>query len=174
MTITQDRIKEEPTWRSTDRNAMVFRGEREHIVGEGNPDSIVIGFWVGLAVFVIFMFFVLTLLTKTEALHQDNAESSEKRYRMNSFMSDFGKPLEPDKVFSQQGNEESRSLFHCYINEVGHLEKAKVVTRLQPLTVCSTPGSHQKQRAARGRAEQAHEISHPQLCEHRPEHLLQG
>ncbi|KAM7149579.1 LOW QUALITY PROTEIN: melanocortin-2 receptor accessory protein 2-like [Molossus nigricans] len=43
---------------------------------------------------------------------------------MNSFMSDFGKPLEPDKVFSQQGNEESRSLFHCYINEVGHLEKA--------------------------------------------------
>lgn len=30
-------------------------------------DSIVIGFWVGLAVFVIFMFFVLTLLTKTGA-----------------------------------------------------------------------------------------------------------
>ncbi|KAM7136024.1 melanocortin-2 receptor accessory protein 2 isoform 1-T1 [Molossus nigricans] len=87
--------------------------------------SIVIGFWVGLAVFVIFMFFVLTLLTKTGAPHQDNAESSEKRFRMNSFLSDFGRPLEPDKVFSQQGNEESRSLFHCYINEVGHLEKAK-------------------------------------------------
>ncbi|GAB0186209.1 melanocortin-2 receptor accessory protein 2 [Grus japonensis] len=33
--------------------------------------SIVIGFWVGLAVFVIFMFFVLTLLTKTGAPHQD-------------------------------------------------------------------------------------------------------
>ncbi|KAM7136026.1 melanocortin-2 receptor accessory protein 2 isoform 3-T3 [Molossus nigricans] len=71
------------------------------------------------------MFFVLTLLTKTGAPHQDNAESSEKRFRMNSFLSDFGRPLEPDKVFSQQGNEESRSLFHCYINEVGHLEKAK-------------------------------------------------
>ncbi|KAL2085006.1 hypothetical protein ACEWY4_020524 [Coilia grayii] len=33
--------------------------------------SIVIGFWVGLAVFVLFMFFVLTLLTKTGAPHPD-------------------------------------------------------------------------------------------------------
>lgn len=88
--------------------------------------SIVIGFWVGLAVFVIFMFFVLTLLTKTGAPHQDNAESSEKRFRMNSFVSDFGKPPESDKVFSRQGNEESRSLFHCYINEVEHLDRVKV------------------------------------------------
>ncbi|XP_005347595.1 melanocortin-2 receptor accessory protein 2 isoform X2 [Microtus ochrogaster] len=87
--------------------------------------SIVIGFWVGLAVFVIFMFFVLTLLTKTGAPHQDNAESSEKRFRMNSFVSDFGKPPESDKVFSRQGNEESRSLFHCYINEVEHLDRVK-------------------------------------------------
>ncbi|XP_032958676.1 melanocortin-2 receptor accessory protein 2 isoform X2 [Rhinolophus ferrumequinum] len=87
--------------------------------------SIVIGFWVGLAVFVIFMFFVLTLLTKTGAPHQDNSESSEKRFRMNSFVSDFGRPLEPDKVFSRQGNEESRSLFHCYINEGEHSDKAK-------------------------------------------------
>ncbi|XP_012324241.1 melanocortin-2 receptor accessory protein 2 isoform X2 [Aotus nancymaae] len=87
--------------------------------------SIVIGFWVGLAVFVIFMFFVLTLLTKTGAPHQDNAESSEKRFRMNSFVSDFGRPLETDKVFSRQGNEESRSLFHCYINEVERLDKVK-------------------------------------------------
>ncbi|XP_032340435.1 melanocortin-2 receptor accessory protein 2 isoform X2 [Camelus ferus] len=71
------------------------------------------------------MFFVLTLLTKTGAPHQDNAESSEKRLRMNSFVSDFGRPLEPDKVFSRQGNEESRSFFHCYINEVDHLDKAK-------------------------------------------------
>ncbi|KAF6115080.1 melanocortin 2 receptor accessory protein 2 [Phyllostomus discolor] len=71
------------------------------------------------------MFFVLTLLTKTGAPHQDNTESLEKRFRMNSFVSDFGRPLEPDKVFSRQGNEESRSLFHCYINEVEHLEKAK-------------------------------------------------
>ncbi|XP_039709247.1 melanocortin-2 receptor accessory protein 2 isoform X3 [Pteropus medius] len=55
-----------------------------------------------------------------------NAESSEKRFRMNSFVSDFGRPLEPDKVFFRQGNEESRSLFHCYINEVEHLDKAKI------------------------------------------------
>ncbi|XP_038654711.1 melanocortin-2 receptor accessory protein 2A isoform X3 [Scyliorhinus canicula] len=34
--------------------------------------SIVIGFWVGLAVFVIFMFFVLTLLTKTGAPHPES------------------------------------------------------------------------------------------------------
>lgn len=45
---------------------------------------------------------------------------------MNSFVSDFGKPPESDKVFSRQGNEESRSLFHCYINEVEHLGRVKV------------------------------------------------
>lgn len=33
-------------------------------------DSIVICFWVGLAVFVFFTFFVLMLLTKTRAPHQ--------------------------------------------------------------------------------------------------------
>ncbi|XP_008061302.1 melanocortin-2 receptor accessory protein 2 [Carlito syrichta] len=85
--------------------------------------SIVIGFWVGLAVFVVFMFFVLTLLTRTGVPHPDNAESSEKRFRMNSFVSDFGRPLEPDKALSHQGNEESRSLFHCYINEVERLDR---------------------------------------------------
>ncbi|NXK55847.1 MRAP2 protein, partial [Chauna torquata] len=67
--------------------------------------SIVIGFWVGLAVFVIFMFFVLTLLTKTGAPHQE--------------------PLESERVFSRQIAEESRSLFHFCINEVEHLDKAK-------------------------------------------------
>lgn len=34
-------------------------------------DSIVIGFWVGLAVFVVFMFFVLALLSKTRAPRQE-------------------------------------------------------------------------------------------------------
>ncbi|NWR71885.1 MRAP2 protein, partial [Centropus unirufus] len=87
--------------------------------------SIVIGFWVGLAVFVIFMFFVLTLLTKTGAPHQDNAEPSEKRFRMNSFVAEFGRPLESERVFSHQMAEESRSLFHFCINEVEHLDKAK-------------------------------------------------
>ncbi|NXG41815.1 MRAP2 protein, partial [Psilopogon haemacephalus] len=87
--------------------------------------SIVIGFWVGLAVFVIFMFFVLTLLTKTGAPHQDNAEPSEKRLRLNSFVTDFGRPLEAEKVFAQQVAEESQSLFHFCINEVEHLGRAR-------------------------------------------------
>ncbi|NWU25731.1 MRAP2 protein, partial [Dyaphorophyia castanea] len=86
--------------------------------------SIVIGFWVGLAVFVIFMFFVLTLLTKTGAPHQDNAEPSEKRFRMNSSV-DFGRPLESERAFSHQMAEESQSLFHFCINEVDHMNRAK-------------------------------------------------
>ncbi|GCB68006.1 hypothetical protein scyTo_0000803 [Scyliorhinus torazame] len=40
--------------------------------------SIVIGFWVGLAVFVIFMFFVLTLLTKTGAPHPERSGNNVK------------------------------------------------------------------------------------------------
>ncbi|XP_069092716.1 melanocortin-2 receptor accessory protein 2 [Pleurodeles waltl] len=92
-------------------------------------NSIVIGFWVGLAVFVIFMFFVLTLLTKTGAPHQENVEPSEKLFRMNSFAADFGRSLEPDKIFSHQVTEESRSLFHCYINEVEQLDKGKQSNR---------------------------------------------
>ncbi|XP_072264697.1 melanocortin-2 receptor accessory protein 2 isoform X2 [Pyxicephalus adspersus] len=87
--------------------------------------SIVIGFWVGLAVFVIFMFFVLTLLTKTGAPHQENVEPSEKLFKMNSFATDFGRPTEVNKIFSRDGVEESRSLFHCYINEADHTVSMK-------------------------------------------------
>ncbi|NXY83668.1 MRAP2 protein, partial [Alcedo cyanopectus] len=87
--------------------------------------SIVIGFWVGLAVFVIFMFFVLTLLTKTGAPHQDNAEPSEKRLRLNSFVAEFGRAVEPERVFSHHRAEESQSLFHFCINELEHLDRAK-------------------------------------------------
>ncbi|KAM4041427.1 melanocortin-2 receptor accessory protein 2 [Anomaloglossus baeobatrachus] len=87
--------------------------------------SIVIGFWVGLAVFVIFMFFVLTLLTKTGAPHQENVDLSEKRFQMNSFEADFGRRLKGERIFNQQGAEESRSLFHCFINEVDQSDRAK-------------------------------------------------
>ncbi|XP_042299228.1 melanocortin-2 receptor accessory protein 2-like [Sceloporus undulatus] len=87
--------------------------------------SIVIGFWVGLAVFVIFMFFVLTLLTKTGAPHQENTDSAEKRFCMNNFVADFGRPLDSDRIFSQQAAEESRLLFNCYINEFEKVDKAK-------------------------------------------------
>ncbi|XP_077161482.1 melanocortin-2 receptor accessory protein 2 isoform X2 [Paroedura picta] len=91
--------------------------------------SIVIGFWVGLAVFVIFMFFVLTLLTKTGAPHQENADPTEKRLCMNSFVADFGRPLDADRIFSPQAAEESRLLFHCYINEVENLDTTKQCCR---------------------------------------------
>ncbi|OCT80496.1 melanocortin-2 receptor accessory protein 2 isoform X2 [Xenopus laevis] len=89
--------------------------------------SIVIGFWVGLAVFVIFMFFVLTLLAKTGAPHQETVDSLEKQFRMDSFVADFGRPTEADtdRIFSRNITEESRSLFHCYINEVEQPERIK-------------------------------------------------
>ncbi|XP_053143116.1 melanocortin-2 receptor accessory protein 2 isoform X2 [Hemicordylus capensis] len=87
--------------------------------------SIVIGFWVGLAVFVIFMFFVLTLLTKTGAPHQENTDPSEKTFCMNNFVADFGRPLDSERIFSQQTAEESRLLFHCYINEIENMDRAK-------------------------------------------------
>lgn len=54
-----------------------------------------------------------------------NTESSEKRFRMNSFVADFGRPLESERVFSRQIADESRSLFHFCINEVEHLDKAQ-------------------------------------------------
>lgn len=80
--------------------------------------SIVIGFWVGLAVFVIFMFFVLTLLTKTGAPHQENPDSAEKRHRPGSCLVDISSPQdENDKAFSRPLLAESRSYFHFYINE---------------------------------------------------------
>ncbi|KAK6489367.1 melanocortin-2 receptor accessory protein 2-like isoform X1 [Huso huso] len=95
--------------------------------------SIVIGFWVGLAVFVIFMFFILTLLTKTGAPHQENPEPSGKHHCMNSFAVDFRRSQESDKVLSRQVVEESRSLFHCYINEVEHLGTAKLDSKASGL-----------------------------------------
>nr|XP_036866706.1 melanocortin-2 receptor accessory protein 2 isoform X5 [Manis javanica] len=89
------------------------------------------------------MFFVLTLLTKTGAPHQDSAES-EKRFRVNSFVSDFGRPLEPDKVFSRQGNKESRSLFHYHANEVERLGKAEACHQ------ATAPGSSVQLREVHG------------------------
>uniref|UniRef100_A0A3B4T4I6 Melanocortin 2 receptor accessory protein 2b n=1 Tax=Seriola dumerili TaxID=41447 RepID=A0A3B4T4I6_SERDU len=76
-----------------DEEPVSFEGLKAHRY------SIVIGFWVGLAVFVIFMFFVLTLLTKTGAPHQDGSQE------------------ENDKAFSRPLLAESHSYFHFYINE---------------------------------------------------------
>uniref|UniRef100_A0A4W5Q261 Melanocortin 2 receptor accessory protein 2a n=1 Tax=Hucho hucho TaxID=62062 RepID=A0A4W5Q261_9TELE len=83
--------------------------------------SIVIGFWVGLAVFVIFMFFVLTLLTKTGAPHPEGAEPCKKRVRLTSCVEDLRPPADPDNRPCLHrpllDSSLSRSLFHCYINE---------------------------------------------------------
>ncbi|XP_051577118.1 melanocortin-2 receptor accessory protein 2A [Myxocyprinus asiaticus] len=96
-----------------DEEPVSFEGLKAHRY------SIVIGFWVGLAVFVIFMFFVLTLLTKTGAPHPEAAEPYEKRMRLTS----CAEGLRGQRVADAQTGlsrpllEESRSFFHCYINE---------------------------------------------------------
>ncbi|XP_070782348.1 melanocortin-2 receptor accessory protein 2A-like [Enoplosus armatus] len=95
-----------------DEDPVSFEGLKAHRY------SIVIGFWVGLAVFVIFMFFVLTLLTKTGAPHPENPDSAEKRHRPGSCLVDIVSPQdENDKAFSRPLLAESRSYFHFYINE---------------------------------------------------------
>ncbi|CAB1342662.1 unnamed protein product, partial [Coregonus sp. 'balchen'] len=84
--------------------------------------SIVIGFWAGLAVFVIFMFFVLTLLTKTGAPHQENPEPCKKRHQLRNCVVDIRCPqgdslADEDKAFSRPLLDESRSFFHFYISK---------------------------------------------------------
>ncbi|XP_028997860.1 melanocortin-2 receptor accessory protein 2A-like [Betta splendens] len=98
-----------------DEEPVSFEGLKAHRY------SIVIGFWVGLAVFVIFMFFVLTLLTKTGAPHQENPDSAEKRHRPGSRVAD-GPQDEHDKVFSRPLLAGSHSYFHFFVNEedLGH------------------------------------------------------
>ncbi|XP_052474132.1 melanocortin-2 receptor accessory protein 2A-like [Carassius gibelio] len=96
-----------------DEDPVSFEGLKAHRY------SIVIGFWVGLAVFVIFMFFVLTLLTKTGAPHPEAAEPYEKRIRLTSCAEGLGRRCEVDARtgLSRPLLEESRSFFQCYINE---------------------------------------------------------
>lgn len=95
-----------------DEEPVSFEGLKAHRY------SIVIGFWVGLAVFVIFMFFVLTLLTKTGAPHQENPESAEKHHRPEGRLVDInGHQDENDKAFSRPLLEASRSYFNFYISE---------------------------------------------------------
>uniref|UniRef100_A0A8C5RAU7 Melanocortin 2 receptor accessory protein 2 n=1 Tax=Laticauda laticaudata TaxID=8630 RepID=A0A8C5RAU7_LATLA len=86
--------------------------------------SIVIGFWVGLAVFVIFMFFVLTWLTKTGVTHPGRINSSAKKLCTNSFVADFGQPLDSEQIFSQQ------LFLHCYINELEDTDRTKQCHRV--------------------------------------------
>uniref|UniRef100_W5JXJ6 Melanocortin 2 receptor accessory protein 2a n=1 Tax=Astyanax mexicanus TaxID=7994 RepID=W5JXJ6_ASTMX len=97
-----------------DEEPVSFEGLKAHRY------SIVIGFWVGLAVFVIFMFFVLTLLTKTGAPHPESAEPCEDCVHLTSCVEELGRPREADNTragLSRPLLEESRFLFNCYINE---------------------------------------------------------
>ncbi|XP_041107201.1 melanocortin-2 receptor accessory protein 2-like isoform X2 [Polyodon spathula] len=52
---------------------------------------------------------------------------------MNSFAVDFRRSQESDKVLSHRVVEESRSLFHCYINEVEHLGRARLDSKASGL-----------------------------------------
>uniref|UniRef100_A0A3Q3L412 Uncharacterized protein n=1 Tax=Mastacembelus armatus TaxID=205130 RepID=A0A3Q3L412_9TELE len=79
--------------------------------------SIVIGFWVGLAVFVIFMFFLLTLLTKTGAPHFE--QPCEKQPCLTGYM---------DASFNN-GALPCQSLpFQCYISKEGQVSSRKLWT----------------------------------------------
>ncbi|XP_042280466.1 melanocortin-2 receptor accessory protein 2A [Thunnus maccoyii] len=94
-----------------DEEPVSFEGLRAHRY------SIVIGFWVGLAVFVIFMFFLLTLLTKTGAPHPDSGQPCEKRPRLIGFMdTNLDKGAPPPHP---SGLDSSCSLFHCYVSKDG-------------------------------------------------------
>ncbi|XP_043542931.1 melanocortin-2 receptor accessory protein 2-like isoform X6 [Chiloscyllium plagiosum] len=119
-------------------------------------DSIVIGFWVGLAVFVIFMFFVLTLLTKTGAPHQDrNVDLSTKQRRTNSFAINYIMSRS-DKAFSRPENEESRSLFHYYVNEVIQMERQQFVNKV--------PGPGNSDLTPRERGDRSDDSDDPMFC----------
>ncbi|XP_026066220.1 melanocortin-2 receptor accessory protein 2B-like [Carassius auratus] len=94
-----------------------YYDDEEPVSFEGlraNRYSIVIGFWVGLAVFVIFMFFVLTLLTKTGAPHPEIPDPGEKHHGLADCVLELGS----SQLFSLPPlTDESRSLFHFYIHE---------------------------------------------------------
>ncbi|CAL8260440.1 unnamed protein product [Boreogadus saida] len=83
--------------------------------------SIVIVFWVGLAVFVIFMFFVLTLLAKTRAPHPESREAVVTRrahlpdcmeqLNLNVLQHNASFPSEPPLQHT------SRPLLPCLVHE---------------------------------------------------------
>ncbi|XP_061842657.1 melanocortin-2 receptor accessory protein 2-like [Nerophis lumbriciformis] len=94
-----------------DEEPVSFEGLKAHRY------SIVIGFWVGLAVFVIFMFFLLLLLTKTGAPHQENPDF-ENIHGPRSGLVDISAPRDDNhKAFCRPFLPESRSYFNFYISE---------------------------------------------------------
>ncbi|KAJ0026603.1 hypothetical protein NQD34_017603 [Periophthalmus magnuspinnatus] len=102
-----------------DEEPVSFEGLKAHRY------SIVIGFWVGLAVFVIFMFFVLTLLTKTGAPHQDNPDLDNCPRPATSALEGVTAEDDSEKAFSRPLLTEPRSYFHFYITEERQPSKPK-------------------------------------------------
>ncbi|XP_061668773.1 melanocortin-2 receptor accessory protein 2A-like [Syngnathoides biaculeatus] len=96
-----------------DEEPVSFEGLKAHRY------SIVIGFWVGLALFVIFMFFVLAMLTKTGAPHRENPDAENLPGPGNGLVNIIG-PKEDDddgEAVSRPFLAESRPYFHFYISE---------------------------------------------------------
>ncbi|XP_051909143.1 melanocortin-2 receptor accessory protein 2A-like [Hippocampus zosterae] len=82
--------------------------------------SIVIGFWVGLAVFVIFMFFVLTMLTKTGAPQQENVDNENlpgPRNGLVNIICQKDDDSDDNNAVSRAFLAESRSYFNFYISK---------------------------------------------------------
>ncbi|XP_062406246.1 melanocortin-2 receptor accessory protein 2A-like [Sardina pilchardus] len=112
-----------------DEEPVSFEGLKAHRY------SIVIGFWVGLAVFVIFMFFVLTLLTKTGATHQEHPEGFVKSVRVGTCMVDMG-----TQAFCRPLPANSHSSpFHCWSQDQTANQTPDVIT-LGKLIGCSPGG----------------------------------
>ncbi|XP_061610818.1 melanocortin-2 receptor accessory protein 2-like [Phyllopteryx taeniolatus] len=94
-----------------DEEPVSFEGLKAHRY------SIVIGFWVGLAVFVIFMFFVLTLLAKTGAPQRENPDAENLPGPGSGLVNVIGPKDDDHKAVSRPFLAESRSYFNFYISE---------------------------------------------------------
>ncbi|KAK7906623.1 hypothetical protein WMY93_015235 [Mugilogobius chulae] len=116
-----------------DEEPVSFEGLKAHRY------SIVIGFWVGLAVFVIFMFFVLTLLTKTGAPHQDNPDPENCHRPANSALDHVNAEEDSEKAFSRPLLTDSRSYFHFYISQ----EQQQQQVQQEQLKNITANGTHQ-------------------------------
>ncbi|XP_039973969.1 melanocortin-2 receptor accessory protein 2A isoform X2 [Xiphias gladius] len=105
-----------------------YYDEEEPVSFEGlkaHRYSIVIGFWVGLAVFVICMFFLLTLLIKTGAPHP-NEQPCEKRLHLTGYMdTSFNNGPPPAQP---SGPDSSCSPFRCYVSREGQVSSRALRT----------------------------------------------
>nr|XP_033495462.1 melanocortin-2 receptor accessory protein 2A-like [Epinephelus lanceolatus] len=120
-----------------DEEPVSFEGLKAHRY------SIVIGFWVGLAVFVIFMFFLLTLLTKTGAPHPDSSgQPCEKRPRMIGYMDTNlnNRASSPHPI----GLDSSCSLFQCYVSKEGQMSSRALWSSAAGVGVGASGGSHRR------------------------------